>query len=282
MALIERTAAALRRESIQEDETFVGIGEESMEKRRKSCVSNLVGVDENHTERGEDDAEDDPTAAETPNSNGTPPKKRPSRMRATRHQRMSTTRAKMRSMSALGTKAYAAPEIKNKLRNKTHADIAKTNAALTECVADYGMIVDAYSVGWTLRVILSGVPPNSTISQYMRKYNGKEVAEEVEEVGCCCFGGGSVTQKDARPPFRVRDTDEMPKGATLFISALTKPNPEDRMSIREAQNHPWIKGDERENQYEVPQGDYPSHHGDPVVPLICAGELSRIVEAHHQ
>ena len=79
-----------------------------------------------------------------------------------------------------------------------------------------------------------------------------------------------------------RDTDEMPKGVTLFISALTKPNPEERMSIREAQNHPWIKGDETEEEYKVPQGDYPSHHGDPVVPLKCAGELSRIVEAHQQ
>ena len=73
----------------------------------------------------------------------------------------------------------------------------------------------------------------------------------------------------------------MPMGATLFISALTKPNPEDRLSIREAQSHPWIRGDETEEPYEVVQGDFPSHHGDPVVPLKCAGELSRIVEAHH-
>jgi serine/threonine protein kinase len=282
LALIERTAAALRRESIVEDETFVGIGDESMEKRRKSCVSTLIGVDENHTERGEDDDVQESSTTENPESKATSTKKRPSRMTKRRQQRMSTTRAKMRSMSALGTKAYAAPEIKNKLRNKTTADIAKTNAALTECVADYGMIVDAYSVGWTLRVILSGVPPNSTISQYMKKYNGKEVSEEMIEVGCCCFGGGGAASlSDVRPPFRVRDTDEMPKGATLFISALTKPNPEERMSIREAQNHPWIKGDETEEEYEVPQGDYPSHHGDPVVPLKCAGELSRIVEAHH-
>mmetsp|Transcript_20038 Transcript_20038/g.56841 ORF Transcript_20038/g.56841 Transcript_20038/m.56841 type:complete len:106 (+) Transcript_20038:2-319(+) len=104
----------------------------------------------------------------------------------------------------------------------------------------------------------------------------------MEEVGCCCFGGGTVDKpKEGRPPFRVRDTDEMPKGATLFIAALTKPNPEDRLSIREAQNHPWIRGDDKEEIYEVVQGDIPSHHGDPVVPLKCAGELSRIVVKHH-
>lgn len=275
MALIERTAAALRRESIQEDETYVTLGQDDgSRKQRKSYVSTLIGVDEGKDE-GEKDGE-----------NGTAAKRRPSRMRGGRRphpHRLSTTRAKMRSMSALGTKAYAAPEIKHKLRNKTTADHEKANAALTECVADYGMIVDAYSVGWTLRVILTGVPPNSTISQYMRKYNGKEVSEELEEVTCCCFGGGTSSKpKEAKPPFRVRDTDEMPKGATLFISALTKPNPEDRLSIREAQNHPWIKGDETETPYEVVQGDIPSHHGDPVVPLKCAGELSRIVENHHR
>lgn len=56
--------------------------------------------------------------------------------------RMSTTRQHVRSMSALGTKAYAAPEIRKQLRQKNEFDIEKENAAMTECVADYGMIVD--------------------------------------------------------------------------------------------------------------------------------------------
>jgi serine/threonine protein kinase len=259
LALIERTAAAMRRESIREDEEFAEIDEDDTGKQRKSFVSSLAGVDEL--------------------KNGASKPRKPVSLRDRRKPRTSTTRTKMKSMSALGTKAYAAPEIKHKLRNKTNADKEKPDAALTECVADYGMIVDAYSVGWTLRVILSGVPPNSTISQYMRKYDGKEVLEEMEEVGCCCFGGSGEVPN--RPPFRVRDTDQMPKGATLFISALTKMNPDDRMSVREAQNHPWIKGDDFEQQYTIVQGDIPSLHGDPVVPLKCAGKLSKIVIEHH-
>ena len=66
------------------------------------------------------------------------------------------SRLHLRSLSALGTKAYAAPEIRRQLRKKTEADFDKANAAMTECVADYGMIVDAYSVGWTLRVAMTG------------------------------------------------------------------------------------------------------------------------------
>jgi len=206
-----------------------------------------------------------------------------------RDRRISLTQLKVRSMSALGTKAYAAPEIKHKLRNKTTADHEKTNAALTECVADYGMIVDAYSVGWTLRVVLTGVPPNSTISKYMRKYDGQEAsAEFYDEVSCCCpflFGSSPVDEgrKSEKPNFRVRDTDEMPREATLFISALTKKDPEERMSIRQAQLHTWIGGDVKmgEEPYLVAQGDYPSHHGDPVVPLKCAADLTSAVEKHN-
>lgn len=280
--LVEQ-AAAMIGGNLQEEPEFVGVGDEENIRNRVSYVSNLQDIDESTR-----DKDDSPNPADEEEGNGedksaSPSTKRRSSttLRGKRRARMSTTRTKLRSMSALGTKAYAAPEIKHKLRNKTQADTDKKNAALTECVADYGMIVDAYSVGWTLRVILTGVPPNSTISQYMRKHNGKQPEEPVE-VGCCCFGGGVDPVKDAGPPFRVRDTDQIPKEATLFISALTKPNPEERMSVREAQNHAWIKGGEGEPHYEVTQGDHPSRHGDTVFPLKCARELSRIVEAHHQ
>ncbi|KAL3909779.1 MAG: hypothetical protein SGARI_002427, partial [Bacillariaceae sp.] len=235
LALIEKTAAALRTDAIEESDP-----QAAKSTKRVSYVSNLDGVDEDRPEKAKD-----PSDAAT---NG---REKRSSFLKNRRKRMSTTKQKVRSMSALGTKAYAAPEIKHKLRNKTTADIEKKNAALTECVADYGMIVDAYSVGWTLRVILTGVPPNSTISQYMRKHHGKEASEEMEEVGCCCFGAPDLTEpKETKPSFRVRDTDEMPREATLFISALTKSNPEERMSIREAQLHGWIKGDEGEKPYE--------------------------------
>eukprot|EP00934_Nitzschia_sp_Nitz4_P008136 Nitzschia sp. Nitz4//scaffold305_size22082//16182//17768//NITZ4_008585-RA/size22082-processed-gene-0.19-mRNA-1//-1//CDS//3329547098//8126//frame0 len=278
MSVIEATAAALRRESIVEEDVFVAIGEEGA-KQRKSCVSALADIID-------EDIPEESAAGGGGSTEVVKPKRaslvRP-RGRGPPNTRLSTTRTKMRSMSALGTKAYAAPEIKHKLRNKTLADHEKANAALTECVADYGMIVDAYSVGWTLRVVLSGVPPNSTISQYMKKLEAQELEPEFpEDGGCCCFGGGgAVDPAETRPPFRVRDTDELPQNATMFISSLTKNNPEERMSIREAQNHPWIRGDDNENEYIVVQGDHPSKHGDPVVPLQCAGELSRIVEAHH-
>jgi serine/threonine protein kinase len=192
--------------------------------------------------------------------------------------RQSTARTQVRSMSALGTKAYAAPEIKEMVRHKTESDYSKSNAALTDSVADYGMIVDAYSVGWTLRVILTGVPPQLTISEYIRKKEAKADNAQVV-VGCCsCFRSGKAKHAFE---YRIRDTPDLPASATLLVTNLTKKGPDERMTVREAQANPWIRGDDNEEKYEVAQGDYPSHHGDPVVPLECAAKLAKLVQSHH-
>jgi hypothetical protein len=55
---------------------------------------------------------------------------------------------------------------------------------------------------------------------------------------------------------------------------MTKSNPEDRITVREAQEHPYIRGGPDETPYVLPSGDVPSKCGDPVVPLKCARELA--------
>lgn len=194
--------------------------------------------------------------------------------------RTSTARHHVRSMSALGTKAYAAPEIRRKLRHKTEEDFEKENAAMTECVADYGMIVDAYSVGWTLRVAMTGVPPNFTISEYLHEretavLEGHEDEYDSSDEFCCCGG------KSSKPRIIVREPKRLPGDATLLIQNMTEKKPEDRMTVREAQLHPYIAGGEGEEIYEPPQGDVPSKHADPVVPLKCAPELSKLTIEYH-
>ena len=190
---------------------------------------------------------------------------------------MRKSRAKVRSMSALGTKAYAAPEIRKKLRQKTDEDYEKANAAMTECVADYGMIVDAYSVGWTLRVAMTGVPPNFTLSEYMKERDSVVLEGEEEEIveTCCCMKG------DFRPYVKVREPSMLPYEATLLVATMTEKKPELRMTVREAQLHPYILGNENEERYSLPQGDIPSGHGDPVIPLKCAPELSKLTVEYH-
>jgi len=182
-----------------------------------------------------------------------------------RNRRTSMARTKVRSMSALGTRAYAAPEIKDGLREKEREDVLKSNMALTTCVADYGMIVDAYSTGWTLRVIITGVPPTVSISEYLA-----ENEFETIEPGCC--GRGKIITKQHK---MIRVPAEIPQSCRHLIRKLTRSKPEDRITIREAQNEAWIKGDEGEPEWIFPEGDYPSKHGDRVVPLNCADALAQ-------
>jgi serine/threonine protein kinase len=192
--------------------------------------------------------------------------------------RKSTSYQPVRSMSALGTKAYAAPEIRKQLRHKNEEDFNKTNAAMTECVADYGMIVDAYSVGWTLRVAMTGVPPNFTISEYIKERDAVLMDGEEEDdapSGWCCFKNKTI------PVLRVRDPSIVPHEATMLITHMIEKNPEKRMTVREAQNHSWIRGAPGENQWVPPHGDVPANHGDPVVPLHCAAELSKLAAEYH-
>jgi serine/threonine protein kinase len=191
--------------------------------------------------------------------------------------RMSSTRQHVRSMSALGTKAYAAPEIRKKLRQKNEFDIEKENAAMTECVADYGMIVDAYSVGWTMRVAITGVPPNFTISEYLQERDNviMEGEDSVPAEACCCF------KPIAGTSIQIRDPTMIPPDAAVIISNMTEKEPEKRMTVREAQLHPYIAGGPGEEPYLPPQGDYPSNHGDPCVSLVCAGALSKLTVQYH-
>lgn len=175
--------------------------------------------------------------------------------------------------------AYAAPEIRRKLRHKTPEDFAKENEALTQCVADYGMIVDSYSVGWTLRVAMTGIPPNFTMSEYMKERDGVALEDEEKEMqggGRCCWGGAPPA-----PEIVIRDPAKLPLEATLLIKAMTQKLPEDRMTVRESQNHAWIAGKEGEKKYTCTQGDFPSKHGDPVVALNCAEYLSQLAVDYH-
>jgi serine/threonine protein kinase len=182
--------------------------------------------------------------------------------------RKSTARTQVRSMSALGTRAYAAPEIKDDLRKKSNEDKEVAREALTECVADYGMNVDAFSAGWTLRVILTGVPPNHSISSYLDKMVAEEL--QMKASSCLCY---CSPKKEEKEPRKLRDISELPKEAVHLINSLTKRNAEDRMTVREAQSHPYISGLPGEKPYEMPLGDISAQHGDPVVPLKCAKSL---------
>ena len=59
---------------------------------------------------------------------------------------------------------------------------------------------------------------------------------------------------------RLRHTHELPPPAADLIACLMKEDTEERLSVREAQEHEWVGGYEH-----LPHGDVPSRPEDPTV-----------------
>ena len=76
----------------------------------------------------------------------------------------------------------------------------------------------------------------------------------------------SITRKKSAPAgIQLRYMEELPEPAMDLITNLMEPKMEDRLSVREAQDHKWVGG------YDLlPHGDVPSHSDDAMVHLKSA------------
>eukprot|EP00568_Trieres_chinensis_P019684 CAMPEP_0183319314 /NCGR_PEP_ID=MMETSP0160_2-20130417/63207_1 /TAXON_ID=2839 ORGANISM="Odontella Sinensis, Strain Grunow 1884" /NCGR_SAMPLE_ID=MMETSP0160_2 /ASSEMBLY_ACC=CAM_ASM_000250 /LENGTH=186 /DNA_ID=CAMNT_0025485765 /DNA_START=67 /DNA_END=627 /DNA_ORIENTATION=+ len=166
--------------------------------------------------------------------------------------------------------AFAAPEVKDDPRNCTKSERQGESAILGESVSHYGLLSDSYSVGVTLREILTGVPAFETdIDTFIRFEEVRDYpfGKTLSKLFSC-----ARSKQKGRRKKRYRYVDQVPKAAAEMVKALTEANESDRLTVREAQTRPWITGeDEGEVGYDIPRGDIPSHHGDPIVFLKCAG-----------
>ncbi len=173
------------------------------------------------------------------------------------------SRRVFRTMSAVGTANFAAPEILSTIREQ------RGSSCLTECVSSYSLISDAYAVGATLNEVLTGVPPGEEVESYV-KANRKDDDEEEEPSSAepakksffsCCSTVAVVEPKPrGANTICLRCMHELPKPAHDLIVKLMQENAEKRLSVRDAQEHEWIGGYD-----SLPHGDYPAHTNDPIV-----------------
>jgi serine/threonine protein kinase len=173
------------------------------------------------------------------------------------------SRIVFRAMSAVGTKHFAAPEITQSIRRGSHA-----SKALTEFVSSYSLISDAYAVGATLSELLTGVPPGQDVESYVksnRKVPPKDILEPKKSGFLCCSSTADavVASQELQPStgsICLRFLNELPVPAKDLIVALMQESADDRLSVRNAQEHEWIGG------YDMlPHGDQPSRLDDPIV-----------------
>jgi hypothetical protein len=141
-----------------------------------------------------------------------------------------------RRMSALGNRNFAAPEIVNKVQRDSKHTAGSANGppgeltdTISEYVSDYGLMVDAYSMGHTLRYFMTGVPPYLSIAE----------AIAAQDSICSKLCGGK--KKTARRSVRYRPLSELPTEVQRLIEHLTERLESKRISIRKARRtYPWI------------------------------------------
>ena len=106
----------------------------------------------------------------------------------------SSSYRQVRDLSALGTRNYAAPEILNGIRkvavslssslhkgcsvsdsgnsqNNYKSQTSSNKRTISGFVSDYGMVADAFSVGATIRHMVTGVPPNLNVEEFIALKN---------------------------------------------------------------------------------------------------------------
>ena len=172
----------------------------------------------------------------------------------------SISRIRIKRLSALGTYDFAAPEISEEYRKKTKDDVAKTKS-LTKCIADYGLIADAYSLGTTLKECLTGVPASvdaMDVETYMKKKSKQSLGSKL------------MGKKKRKRVFR-KMTD-LPSDAALLVNKLSERNAKNRITVREAQINRYISGGMGDPIYKLPQGDIKTNSGSKMVYLRCASD----------
>lgn len=172
----------------------------------------------------------------------------------------SISRIRIKRLSALGTYDFAAPEISEEYRKKTEDDVAKTKS-LTKCIADYGLIADAYSLGTTLKECLTGVPASvdaMDVETYMKKKSKQSLGSKL------------MGKKKRKRVFR-KMTD-LPSDAALLVNKLSERNAKNRITVREAQINRYIGGGMGDPIYKLPQGDIKTNSGSKMMYLRCASD----------
>lgn len=163
----------------------------------------------------------------------------------------SNSRILVRNLSAVGNRFYAAPEVQKGVKDISldKSQRKKCKNTLSQYVTDYGMVADAFSVGATIRYILSGVPPHENIDQVIRAQKSPlaKASRWVER---------KMAKADApkKRKKNYRKIKECPPEAVKLVLGMTHGDPKQRTTVRAARKYPWIDDvleDTDENIYEM-------------------------------
>jgi len=145
----------------------------------------------------------------------------------------SISRYKIMDLSAVGNRNFAAPEIMKGIHVFKRNKDTEGYDPLTRHVSDYGMIVDAFSTGATIRYICTGIPPQTSFEEFIA---AKTSCEKV----LCRKIKAAMKKTDTKPMKRYRSNDDLPAEAVRLILGLTHWNEKKRTTVRSARAYEWI------------------------------------------
>ncbi len=192
----------------------------------------------------------------------------------------SISHMKIRGLSAVGNRNYAAPEMLKGVRGFTKRILSFSlsssgrgeearkkemhEQSLADAISDYGMTADAYSIGTTLRYMLTGVPPDVSISDFMAEKNSavKIIGRKLKKK--------FSNKENLKRKKRYKYTSQLPKEASKVVLGLTHWNERSRTTVRSARNYEWIKSSySMKDEKKHPSSNY--HKGE-INFLTCALE----------
>jgi hypothetical protein len=157
-------------------------------------------------------------------------------------------------------------------RSKTHSSAAASHhrvpaagKALGACVSSYGMVADAFSVGATIRHMVTGVPPNIDVQDFIdaRNHPLMKLSRYLEKRRLL---PGMRNKKQRRRAKRYRASSELPDDVKGLIRDLTHHDSRRRATVRSMTRHPWIVETSSASS-SCPEAE----HGGPIAYLKCGG-----------
>jgi len=152
------------------------------------------------------------------------------------------SRHKILDLSALGNRNYAAPEVKNRVREEEESRTSSChkgiNCTLSRFVSNYGMIADAFSVGATARYLLTGVRPEDNVEEVIANYNNpmNKLIRKIQKRK----KKNQLTKTEVIRKKKYRSGKAIPPNGLALIKAMTQSNLETRMSVRDARLCPYV------------------------------------------
>ena len=157
-------------------------------------------------------------------------------------------------MSAVGNRNYAAPEIIKGVYAEDGSvssrydgiDITRT---ISKNVSEYSMTADAFSVGNTLKYMMTGVPPHENVNEAIAAQNHPIV------ILCSLLCNKKKGQAEQRKVV-YRNFSKINPEVVRLIRGMTHYDPQQRTSVRTARLYPWVDDALEDTKFSTTKVEY--------------------------